>query len=88
MMIGVTGATGFVGGCICTRLAKDGHRPRATARETSDTSLVEQLAADVCVADMAEVDKMPAFVEGCDCVLHAAVGYAATRAESRRRISR
>jgi len=81
MLIGVTGATGFVGGYICTRLAKDGHRLRAMARETSDTSLVEKLAADVYVADIAEGDKMPAFVEGCDCVVHAAVGYAATRGE-------
>lgn len=81
MLIGVTGATGFVGGYLCSRLARDGHELRAMARETSDTSLVEKLAAEVYVADMADGEKLADFVEGCGCVVHAAVGYSAASGE-------
>lgn len=41
MLIVVTGATGFIGGHLARALAASGHRVRATARETSNTTEIE-----------------------------------------------
>lgn len=79
MLIAVTGATGFLGSYITKRLCEDGHEQRVLVRKTSDTSLVKALGAETLEGDMRDLLSLEALVEGCDCVIHAAVGFAATR---------
>lgn len=75
MLIGVTGATGFLGRYVVRHLAGQGHRLRCWYRPTSDRGGFEE-AADA-------IDWVPgglnvpasdgALVEGCDAVVHAAL---------------
>lgn len=66
----VTGATGFVGRRLTTRLVDDGRRVRALVRPTTDTGALDALGVHVVRGDLRNRDAVDAAVEGCDAIVH------------------
>ncbi len=79
----ITGATGFIGGRLAKRLAQDGYSVRCLVRASSDTSLLDELAVEIAVADLTQAETLARAVEGCRYVFHcgALVSDWATREE-------
>jgi nucleoside-diphosphate-sugar epimerase len=68
----VTGGSGFIGGHLVRRLARDGHRVRALARSDASAATVEGLGAEPVRGDLADVDSIAAGADGCDVAFHLA----------------
>ncbi len=66
----VTGATGFIGGRVATRLAKDGLSVRCLVRTTSDTSTLRKLDVELAVGDLTNASTVAGAAEGCRFVVH------------------
>jgi nucleoside-diphosphate-sugar epimerase len=66
----ITGATGFIGGRLAKRLAQDGYSVRCLVRANSDTSLLDELAVPLAVADLTQAGPLARAVEGCRYVFH------------------
>ena len=79
MLVGVTGASGFLGGYISRHLKNRGHHVRAMVRKTSDTSFLAKLGAEIVVSDLDDPDGLASFVADCDCVVQNAVDFGACR---------
>jgi ornithine--oxo-acid transaminase len=79
----ITGATGFIGGRLATRLVQEGYSVRCLVRESSDTSLLDELDVQIAVGDLARARSLAHAVEGCQYVFHcgALVSDWATREE-------
>ena len=71
-MILVVGATGLVGGQVCSRLAADGVSARALVRATSSPEKVDRLRAqglEVVEADLRNAESLDAACAGVDAVI-------------------
>jgi nucleoside-diphosphate-sugar epimerase len=68
----VTGASGFIGGRLAERLARDGCTLRALVRKSSDTARLEALRVELVVGDLSDPSSLARAVEGCHHVLHCA----------------
>jgi nucleoside-diphosphate-sugar epimerase len=68
----VTGGSGFIGGRLIRRLARDGWSIRALARSERSASKVEEAGASAVLGDLDDVAAMRAGAEGCDVAFHAA----------------
>jgi dihydroflavonol-4-reductase len=68
----ITGATGFVGGHLATRLAQAGWTVRALVRPTSDTARLRALGAELASGSLDDVDALTAAADGADTVFHLA----------------
>jgi farnesol dehydrogenase len=71
MRVLLTGATGFLGGRLCSALVHSGHTVRVTVRANSVTS---ELPPEVEIANC-DIQDAPALIkacEGCDAVIHTA----------------
>jgi nucleoside-diphosphate-sugar epimerase len=79
----ITGATGFIGGRLAQRLAREGHLVRCLVRTGSDTSQLAQLDVELTTGDLRQPDSLARAVEGVRHVFHcgALVTDWATRAE-------
>jgi nucleoside-diphosphate-sugar epimerase len=66
----VTGATGFLGRRVVRRLLDRGDQVLAMARESSDTSELEALGAEIVRGDLSDVDSASWHLAGCDVVYH------------------
>ena len=64
----VTGATGFVGGHLVTRLLAQGHRVRGLARRPTQAGSAPPI--DWWVGDVTRPDTLRGAAEGCDVVVH------------------
>ncbi|MFO0912810.1 MAG: NAD(P)-dependent oxidoreductase [Pirellulales bacterium] len=75
MLIGVTGATGFLGRYIVRRLVADGHSCRCWYREQSDRSGFEGIDQHITwsVGRLGDPALCYQFAEGCDAIVHAAL---------------
>lgn len=75
MLIGVTGATGFLGHYIVQRLAAAGHRCRCWRRPESDCGGFDDVADRIEWIDgsLGDGDADAALVKGADAVVHAAL---------------
>jgi nucleoside-diphosphate-sugar epimerase len=75
MRIAITGATGFLGRYIVTRLAGAGHRLRCWYRPSSDRSGFEQIADVIewLPGGLGDRSAQGALVRGADALIHAAV---------------
>lgn len=67
----VTGASGFIGSHVVTRLAQLGHRPVATGRSLSRLSRLAADAERIAGADLC-VDPLDDLLDGCEAVVHCA----------------
>jgi acetylornithine/succinyldiaminopimelate/putrescine aminotransferase/nucleoside-diphosphate-sugar epimerase len=79
----ITGASGFIGGRLATRLVQEGYSVRCLVRASSDTSQLDRLDVQIAVGDLASRRSLARAVEGCDYVFHcgALVSDWATRKE-------
>jgi nucleoside-diphosphate-sugar epimerase len=68
----ITGAAGLLGSYLVERLAAEGERIRAFVLPINDTSLLEELGAEVVVGDLADLPAVEEFVRGADIVYHCA----------------
>lgn len=66
----VTGASGFIGGCLAKRLVDEGFSVRCLIRASSDTSLLDQLNVQIAVGDLRSASSLARAVDGCDYVFH------------------
>jgi nucleoside-diphosphate-sugar epimerase len=66
----ITGASGFIGGRLASRLAGDGHAVRCLVRASSDTTPLEALDVEIAVGDLTNAASLRDAVEDCDYVLH------------------
>ncbi|MEZ5504162.1 MAG: NAD-dependent epimerase/dehydratase family protein [Halioglobus sp.] len=71
-MVAVTGATGFIGTCLCERLLAEGFRVRALVRNPDKASHLVALGATLVAGDLANTAALLQFVTGCDAVVHGA----------------
>jgi dihydroflavonol-4-reductase len=72
MKIFVTGGTGFIGTHVVRRLSKKGHELSCLVRETSDTSVLEQLGASLVRGDVTDKESVLRGVGGCEWVVNLA----------------
>ncbi|HXX62815.1 MAG TPA: NAD-dependent epimerase/dehydratase family protein [Bacteroidota bacterium] len=68
----VTGATGCVGSALALMLHARGDRLRILRRETSDTRMLEGIAAEQFVGDICDNALLERATDGCDVVFHTA----------------
>ncbi|CAI7842946.1 unnamed protein product, partial [Closterium sp. NIES-53] len=71
MRILVTGATGFLGTALVTRLVEVGHNVRVLVRRSSDVSDLP-LAAERAYGDVTDGASVLAAAEGCEAAFHLA----------------
>src|SRR3954453_21888586 len=68
----VTGGSGFVGGALIRRLARDGWTVRALARSDASARAVEEAGADAVRGDLDDTAAMRSGADGADVFHHAA----------------
>ena len=68
----VTGGSGFIGGRLIGRLAREGVKVRALARSDSSAAKVEAAGAEPARGDLDDEGAMQAGAEGCKYAFHAA----------------
>jgi nucleoside-diphosphate-sugar epimerase len=66
----ITGASGFIGGRLAERLAREGAAVRCLARASSDTSALERLRVEIVLGDLTDASSLAHAVDGCRYVIH------------------
>lgn len=72
MRVLVTGATGFIGGAVARRLAREGHDVRALARSSSDTRSLLEDGVEIVDGDVRDRASLARAMRGCSHVVHLA----------------
>ncbi|MEN9945413.1 MAG: hypothetical protein RLY18_1371 [Pseudomonadota bacterium] len=72
MKIFITGATGFIGRHLVSRLLEEGHSVSATARSETDANYLNQREVNTTQIDLLSTNDLPSLVRGHDCVIHCA----------------
>lgn len=68
----VTGSSGFIGGRLAARLARQGHDVVCLVRRTSRTSGLDGLPVKLAIGELRDPASLEAAVAGCDVVFHLA----------------
>ena len=77
----VTGASGFTGGAICSRLLRDGCSVTAFARPSSDTRALQEAGVNCVVTDITDRAAVAKDFPDVDVVFHIAAAYRAEHAD-------
>jgi nucleoside-diphosphate-sugar epimerase len=78
MLIAVTGATGLVGSHTVKALKARGHRVRALVRRTSRRDHIAPFVDEWTIGEAEDQQAQAGLVAGAECVIHAAVDFAAS----------
>jgi nucleoside-diphosphate-sugar epimerase len=71
----VTGASGFIGGRIAERLVVEcGAQVRVTVRSVARAATLSRFPFEIAIADLRDRDAVVRAVDGCDVVIHCALG--------------
>jgi len=68
----ITGASGFIGGHVARRLAREGRTVRCLVRASSDTSSLRELDIELVIGDLQDARSLHEAAAGCSHVLHCA----------------
>lgn len=71
----VTGAAGFVGSAVARAFLRRGYRVRVLARAGSARRNLAGLDVEAVLGDLSRPDALPAALDGCDGLVHAAADY-------------
>jgi dihydroflavonol-4-reductase len=71
----ITGATGFVGSHVARAYAAQGASLRLLTRQTSSTTSLAGLDADLVTGDLRDPEKLRSALTGCDALVHVAADY-------------
>ena len=71
----VTGATGFTGGALATRLVRDGYAVTAFVRQTSNVQALESLGVEIRRVDITDAADVAGHMRPFDRVFHVAASY-------------
>jgi uncharacterized protein YbjT (DUF2867 family) len=71
----VTGATGFTGGHLCERLAKEGYAVRALVRDRNRGAELSRWGIEILIGDLRDPASLMRAVQGIDIVYHTAALY-------------
>ena len=72
MKILITGATGFIGWHLVSRLLEEGYSVSATIRSEADAEALNQRGVNTTQTDLLLWSDLPSLVRGYDCVIHCA----------------
>jgi len=72
MKILITGATGFIGRHLVSRLLEEGYSVSATARSEADAQSLNQRGVNTTQIDLLLTNDLQSLVRGHDCVIHCA----------------
>lgn len=72
MKVAITGASGFLGGALAAAYVGRGDDVVALVRQTSDTSLLEQLGVELVRGELTDSDSFSNLVESADLAIHCA----------------
>jgi len=70
--IGITGATGFVGGHLAVALSKEGHQVRTLVRHPLNQSVLHGVVVEVHLGDIRSCAGLDGFVKDLDVIIHCA----------------
>lgn len=72
MKVGVTGATGFIGGKLLRRLLGEGHEVKCLVRDPQKAKSIQELGVELYVGDLADPESLDDFPRDCEYVYHVA----------------
>jgi len=72
MKVGVTGATGFIGGRLLKRLLSEGYDVKCLVRDQKKAESIEKLGAEVYIGDLSDLESLRDFPENCEYIYHIA----------------
>lgn len=75
MKVLITGATGFVGKATVPALLERGHKVRCFVRESSDTSVFDDLDVELFTGNLFDDNELEKAMHGCDALVHLANVY-------------
>ncbi len=71
-LVAVTGATGFIGTCLCARLRGAGHRVRALVRRPENANGLRRDGVETLAGSLEDAAALEMLVAGADAVIHCA----------------
>lgn len=72
MKIFVTGATGYIGRAVCSRLKEEGHEVTGLTGKESHRHILEELGVEPVAADLQETEKWKPYLQKAEAAIHLA----------------
>ena len=72
MKVGITGATGFIGGRLLRRMLADGYEVKCLVRDEAKGKVLEKLGAEIYMGDLSDPDTLKDFPIDCEYIFHIA----------------
>ena len=66
----VTGGTGFIGGCLCAKLVREGHTVRTLVRDPARAGGLREQGVEIAVGELRDRATLDAATAGVDTVFH------------------